>query len=506
MSRRHEFTEDLYAVLGVAADATLEEVRRAGRARQRATHPDYGGDAGEFVRVRIAVEVLEDEAMRAEHDEWLAARRRGGQRGGAAPAPAPRTRRQQRAGARTQAAARREPEPAPAPAPTETPPPERIPKPDVDVRRTTWFRTAWPAEPELWPPRSAPKPGLSGAEAFAALLYGIVLLGASFLLIWPDSIARLSLPSLVESGGGLPGWPLVALYAFAGLLWLALRLAVAQPALSRMLVIGLTAISAASALVATVFGVAALLTAGQGAPPTAWATLLSQAGLYALTGTTMLAASVALRARAKRWRREALLVQLAEESAPAEDLGRRVFGMPAQQVMGAGGMYPGVNPMRAILAQRELGAALAALERIPGVRIIHGLRVPGRQAGSVPSAVIAGRRIALLDAQLWAPAAYAIDRQGRITRDGAAFDTAATAFPHAVERYHELFGDGAEVRGWITILAEREGDLAVDNALTWERVRLATVPSMLREVGDWLAGDGVRVDRLLLRDLLRQRL
>ena len=56
------------------------------------------------------------------------------------------------------------------------------------------------------------------------------------------------------------------------------------------------------------------------------------------------------------------------------------------------------------------------------------------------------------------------------------------------------------------MLAEREGELTVDNALTWERVRLATCQSMLREVGDWLAAEGEQVDRLLVRDLLRHRL
>ena len=57
----------------------------------------------------------------------------------------------------------------------------------------------------------------------------------------------------------------------------------------------------------------------------------------------------------------------------------------------------------------------------------------------------------------------------------------------------------------MTVVAEREGPLEVDNALTWQRVRLATTESLLREVGDWLAGDGNRVDRLLLRDLVAHK-
>lgn len=66
-----------YAVLGVAADADLRTIQRAFRALARDAHPDVGGDAEVFRRLRDAYEVLTDPARRREHDDDLGIRRGG---------------------------------------------------------------------------------------------------------------------------------------------------------------------------------------------------------------------------------------------------------------------------------------------------------------------------------------------------------------------------------------------------------------------------------------------
>lgn len=478
------FTEDYYAVLGVASDASEEEIRRAARTRQRDTHPDLGGETEEFVRVRLAIEVLGDPALRAQHDAWLASRRRS-ERG--------RRRRPQRA---ADVPARSSPGPAGAARPPgtfvprdEPPPPERLPKVDTDVRRTAWYRRAWPEAPEQWPPQAATLPPLRGAGLWWTAVHALVLLAAVLLLTLPASAVHFA------------WWPLVVVYAGFGASWLVCRILVRARLFARATHLA-TTLAAVIATVVTA-ALAGLSAVTDGPDPLL---LLGQAGVYALYATTGFAAWRALAERARRVARQRLLVGLAADSAPDARDGQRVWGSAGQTAMSAEGVYAGMNPMRAALAQRVSGAALEQLLHIPGVRIVHGLRVPGGGAGSIAHAVIAGRRIAFIDAELWAPGTYGVAGDGMITRDGHALPTSATEFPHAVERFHRLFGELAQVRGWITILPDADGALEVDTARSWQRVRLTTLPDALREVGDWLAEEGALVDRLLLRDLIRHRL
>ncbi|WP_295011792.1 DnaJ domain-containing protein [uncultured Microbacterium sp.] len=57
-----------YEVLGVAADAPDEDLRRAYRLRLRATHPDTGGEAAVFIQVQRAWELVGAPDRRAAYD------------------------------------------------------------------------------------------------------------------------------------------------------------------------------------------------------------------------------------------------------------------------------------------------------------------------------------------------------------------------------------------------------------------------------------------------------
>lgn len=58
-----------YAELGVAPDATLEQINAAFRCRARTAHPDAGGDPDTFRRLSDAVALLRDENRRHLYDE-----------------------------------------------------------------------------------------------------------------------------------------------------------------------------------------------------------------------------------------------------------------------------------------------------------------------------------------------------------------------------------------------------------------------------------------------------
>lgn len=57
-----------YDVLGVAVDASDDDLRKAYRLRLRQTHPDTGGDAAQFVQVQRAWELIGTADARAAYD------------------------------------------------------------------------------------------------------------------------------------------------------------------------------------------------------------------------------------------------------------------------------------------------------------------------------------------------------------------------------------------------------------------------------------------------------
>lgn len=58
-----------YDDLGIATNATDEEIKRAYRDKAVLTHPDKGGDAAEFAKIARAYETLKDPDRRRLYDE-----------------------------------------------------------------------------------------------------------------------------------------------------------------------------------------------------------------------------------------------------------------------------------------------------------------------------------------------------------------------------------------------------------------------------------------------------
>jgi len=63
-------TKDYYKILGVARNATKEEVKKAYRTLAHKYHPDKGGDEQHFKEINEAYQILSDERKRAQYDQF----------------------------------------------------------------------------------------------------------------------------------------------------------------------------------------------------------------------------------------------------------------------------------------------------------------------------------------------------------------------------------------------------------------------------------------------------
>ena len=63
-------SKDYYKTLGVARNATKEDIKKAYRALAHKYHPDKGGDEARFKEVNEAYQILSDERKRKQYDQF----------------------------------------------------------------------------------------------------------------------------------------------------------------------------------------------------------------------------------------------------------------------------------------------------------------------------------------------------------------------------------------------------------------------------------------------------
>lgn len=151
-----------YDVLGVTPTAPPEVVRAAYRARLKTTHPDRGGDPEQAAALTEAFAILDDPALRREHDEELSRRDNPSTEsvpasGWSSPTSSSSSGARQRGtsgptaqeGPRT--SARATPPPPPPHSPPFPPPPPYQPQTWPDPSSTPlWARQGMPTVPHRW--------------------------------------------------------------------------------------------------------------------------------------------------------------------------------------------------------------------------------------------------------------------------------------------------------------------------------------------------------------------
>lgn len=208
------------------------------------------------------------------------------------------------------------------------------------------------------------------------------------------------------------------------------------------------------------------------------------AGPLLLTIWLLLATAVAI------WlvRRHLLLIR-ARRLFAAEFSGTLVFGRPGTDADQWG------ERLTAELLERYL-------TRLPNVRIFHGLAWPGSVFADVDHAVLAGRRLVLIESKTWLPGHYGADEDGTLWRDDRLFRGGATRLPQAIAAYRELL-PGVEIRGALVVYPSRAGEISTEEDFDLPAPPM-TPEQFVEELGGWLAAQLSTVDVDVLRTVRRQ--
>ncbi|MGH3094719.1 MAG: J domain-containing protein [Streptosporangiales bacterium] len=145
------------------------------------------------------------------------------------------------------------------------------------------------------------------------------------------------------------------------------------------------------------------------------------------------------------------------------------------------------------------------LTALPGTRVFHGLRIPGR-SGTLDHAVVCGRRVALVNSRYWEPGRYAWTPHCTLLRDGKHFAGGDVRLGDAVSAYAGIGGKAVEVRGYMLVAPSRPGRvLAATGA--GGTVTVGDPLAVVEAIGAWFRGsaDSDLVDRRLLVRMYERR-
>lgn len=142
------------------------------------------------------------------------------------------------------------------------------------------------------------------------------------------------------------------------------------------------------------------------------------------------------------------------------------------------------------------------LTRLPGVRIFHGLSLPGSVFVDVHHAVLCGERLVLIESKTWLPGHYSVDGAGNLWRDNHRFRGGGSSLADCVDAFQDLL-PGLEVRAALIVYPSRAGDISIGD-VSGADVPPMTPEGFVHDMGEWLSQQPSTVDRQAFTALLAQ--
>lgn len=171
------------------------------------------------------------------------------------------------------------------------------------------------------------------------------------------------------------------------------------------------------------------------------------------------------------------------------------------------GLYTGTGRKTSRAQQSTATSLAAALSDIPGVRVLHSVRVPGRPGDVVDHLVVCGTKVAVLESVLWPGEEYCWSPDGGVVR-GSTFSPAARPYRTTLPADVAAFAGVAHrirTAGWLIVHpASKPVLLWTSNLGAPAHVAMGEPDQVMAALRAWLVTDNDPrvVDLRLLRSLI----
>ena len=145
---------------------------------------------------------------------------------------------------------------------------------------------------------------------------------------------------------------------------------------------------------------------------------------------------------------------------------------------------------------------LAGLAAIPGVRIFHGVHRAGGELPVLPHAVVAGRRLLLIESVAWPPGCYEIARDGEINCDGVYIGQSVRPLTAAVSYWRAAVPKGHQVSALVIVHAAKEDEILLPAAPADAPIALVRAGNVCQVIQQQLRSGRQSISRHLVATLI----